>query len=112
MANGILALAFPNPGTDTIAYTVPAGMCASVAVNVCNTGIATNIRIAVRRASDTSFIEYDVPLGGASSGANSLYARAIVLDAGQQLIVRSSGAGTHFTVTGYEQPSSMIAVDM
>ena len=111
MAQGILAYASLSAAVDNTIYTAPAGVTATVAVSFCATGSATLIRLAILIGTDTTYIEYDTALGPAGSMGNSACYRAIVLDAGQKLKVRSSNAGCHVVVSGYEMPQGLAALD-
>lgn len=102
MATGRLGVADLSAATDTVVYTVPVSTFSVVTVSVCNRGAATaSIRIAVSATSTpatTEYLEYD-----ASVLAKGVLERTgIVIDAGKNLIVRSSAVNVNAVVMGIE----------
>jgi hypothetical protein len=111
MANGILAQNNLGSGVDTVIYTCPANATASVAVNFCATVSSALVRVSLVKGGVTTYIEYDYPLGPPATAENSVSFRAVVLDAGQVLKVRANTSGVHVTISGYEMPQSVAAID-
>lgn len=111
MANGVLAISNLVAATNTVVYTCPAGKTATVAVNMCATSASTLVRVALVKGVDTGYIEYDYPLGPAGSAENSMCFRAVVVDAGEQVMLRAKDAGVHAVLTGYEMPQNINAID-
>jgi hypothetical protein len=104
MASGILGRSLPAATTNTTVYTVPATKLASVTISATNQNSTdyTKIRIALSDTdtpNSSDYIEYDAPIppGGV------LERSAIVLAAGQKIVVRTTLATTSFVVFGIEE---------
>lgn len=104
MPSGLLARSFPAAATETTVYTVPAGKTSSVTISACNQNPTdyAKIRIALT-TSDTptsnSYIEYDAPI----NAFGVLERSAIVLAAGQKIVVRTTIGSVSFVVFGIEE---------
>lgn len=102
MATGRLGAADLAATTDTSVYTVPSSTFSVVNISVCNRGSSTiTVRIAVSTSGTPNaadYLEYD-----ASILAKGVLERTgIVLDAGKQVIVRSSALNVNAVVYGIE----------
>jgi hypothetical protein len=102
MATGRLGIADLSSGVDTIVYTVPSDTFTVATVSVANrTGSAITIRMAVAGAGTPAageFIEYDSTIP-----ANAVLERTgIVMDAGKNIVVRSSAASVSVVCWGIE----------
>jgi hypothetical protein len=103
MASGILGT--PSNlaiNTDTSIYTVPPDTFSVVTVSICNRSANTvSVRLAISTSSTpglADFLEY-----GTQILANGVLERSgIVLQAGRQVIVRSSAVDVNAIVTGIE----------
>ena len=104
MPSGILGRQLPNSSTLTTVYTVPVGKTASVTIAACNQNPTdySKVRIALSD-SDTpdsnNYIEYDAaihPFG-------VLERSAIVLAAGQRIVVSTTLNTVSFVVFGIEE---------
>ena len=102
MATGRLGAANLTAATDTSIYTVPADTFSVVTVSVCNRGAtATNIRLAVSTSASptvSEYLEFDTSL----SAKGVLERTGIVVDAGKQIVVRSSAIDVNAVVYGIE----------
>ena len=104
MASGILGRVMLTASTVATAYTVPAGKTASVTVALCNQSASdpSKIRIALSDSdtpSSNTYIEYDsnIPASGV------LERSAIVLAAGQKIVVRATTSYVSAVVFGIEE---------
>lgn len=102
MATGRLGVADLTADTLETLYTCPADTFAVTSVNICN---RSNTAIAVRLAVadldtpvDAEYIEYDVEL----LPKGVIERTGVVLNAGQKLVVRSSGANVSAVAFGIE----------
>jgi len=102
MATGRLGVANLAAATDTSIYTCPVDTFSVVTISVCNRSVsAANIRVAVSTSSTPSneeFLEFDTSL----SAKGVLERTGVVLDAGKQIVVRSSAIDVNVVVYGIE----------
>lgn len=107
MATGILGTpADLSSNVDTSIYTVPPSTFAVVTVSICNRSSGTvSVRLAVSTSGTpglADYLEY-----GTQILANGVLERSgIVLEAGRQVIVRSSAVDVNAIVTGIETATS------
>jgi hypothetical protein len=104
MASGILAKSDPTGATETTVYTAPSGKTTSCTISVCNrsTSDASKIRIGLTDLSvltANSYIEYEAAI----PPTGVLERSAIVLLAGQKIIVRPSTSDLSVVVFGVEE---------
>lgn len=108
MANGRLARAvISSANTNTLVYTVPAGVYSPVNICVVNSnGMPVTIRIAISTQSgnaplSSEYIEYGVQV----PGINGVLERtAVICSTGEKIIVWASTANAiTVRVTGYEE---------
>lgn len=103
MATGILGTqADLTAATLTSVYTVPADTFTVATVSICNRGATSaSVRIAVSSTgtpTNAEFIEYDSQIT-----ANGVLERTgLVLQAGKQIVIRSSAINVSATVMGIE----------
>lgn len=106
MATGILGQEALSATTDTIVYTVPAATFGIVTINVTNRNATSrNIRIALAASgtpSNEEYIEYDTEL----LGHGTLERGGVVVDAGKNIVVYSSGTDVTACVYGIETATS------
>lgn len=100
---GALAQSLPSATTLTAAYTVPADKVATVAVIICNRGLAATVRLshAINGAADTGaqYLLYDAALAAPAT----LETGKITLKAGDVIRVYASTATVAFNVNGIEE---------
>ena len=102
MATGRLGANDLAATTNTTVYTVPADTFAVITVAICNRNAASrNVRLAISDTgtpADADYLEYDVELLG-----NGILERSgIVLEAGSNVVVYSSGTTVNAVVYGIE----------
>ena len=103
MAAGKLGNAVLPTNTDTVLYTVPANVVATVNINICNKGAATaKVRLAIAANAApgaAEYLEYDTALP-----ANGVLERTgIVCSAGEKVVVRADTADVAVRVHGFEE---------
>lgn len=103
MAIGILGQSNPAANTNTVVYTVPASVSATVTLNVVNTGSsAATVSFAIAATGTpaaSEYIEYlaVLPVGGV------LERGGLVAQTGKNFVVNCSTAGCAVSVYGFEQ---------
>lgn len=102
MPTGRLGVADLSAATDTSVYTCPSSTFAVVTVSMCNRGATSGtFRIALASSgtpATTEYLEFDVTVNAKSV----LERTGIVMDAGKQIVVRSSVASVSAVVYGIE----------
>lgn len=103
MPSGKLGAANLAANTDTLLYTVPASIVATVSIRLCNRGAApVKLRVAVGSGvapADTDYLDYDAPVPANGILENT----GIVLSAGEKLWVRSDTATVSARAHGFEE---------
>jgi hypothetical protein len=102
MASGKLGSADLSAATDTLLYTVPASVTATVNIRIANRNSGSiKVRVAVGSGASpaaTDYLSYD-----ATVPANSMYEdTAVVLTTGEKVWVRSDTANVSARVHGIE----------
>ena len=103
MAAGKLGNAVLPTNTDTVLYTVPANVVATVNINICNKGSATaKVRLAIAANAApgaAEYLEYDTVIP-----ANGVLERTgIVCSAAEKVVVRADTADVAVRVHGFEE---------
>jgi len=102
MATGRLGAADLSAAAYTTLYTAPASTFSVVSVNLCNRGASSvTVRVAVAGSAtptNSEFIEYDAEL--LPNGV--LERTGVVMDAGKQIVVYSSGSSVSAVAMGIE----------
>lgn len=102
MASGTLGAAALAANTDTTIYTVPVAKTATVNVAIVNRGTeecTVNVGVTTTTLSDSSYLEYE-----ASVPAKGVLERsAIVIGAGEKVIVNTTGDSVTARVHGFEE---------
>ena len=103
-AHKVLGQSAPAATTDTTLYTVPAAPQAIVStLCICNRGVSTTYRVAVRPAGATLANEHYVIYDGVVEAQNSTFLTlGISLAATDVLTVRGSTADLSFSAFGVE----------
>ena len=100
----VLGQSAPSANTDTTLYTVPAatsGVCSTL--SVCNRGISTTYRVAIRPAgasiANQHYIVFDAAI---NSNDTALFTLGITLAATDVVTVRAGTADVTFNLFGSE----------
>lgn len=103
MASGRLGISAPAANTNTTIYTVPAGMVATLNISLTNRGTedaVVDIALATTATpASAEFIEFGVKI----PAKGVLERTAIVVGAGERVVVRSSTANCAVRVHGFEE---------
>ena len=103
MASGRLGTATLAANTDTVVYTVPAGMVATLNVSVVNRGdTLAAVNVAVSTSGAAAAADY-IESGAIVPGHGVLERSAVVVGAGERVIVRSTTANCSVRVHGFEE---------
>ena len=105
--SGILSRSLLTINTDTLVYTVPAGLIASLTISACNQAISGDAKINIAltplgASTANSYIEFNAILP--ASGV--LERSAIVLEAGNTIRALSTNSNTSIVVFGIEESAS------
>ena len=105
--SGILSRTILTQNSDTLVYTVPAGLIASLTISVCNQAASGDARInmaltTLGSMTANSYIEFNanIPPSGV------LERSAIVLEAGNTIRALSTNSNTSVVVFGIEESAS------
>ena len=105
--SGILSRTLLTFNTDTLVYTVPAGLIASLTVSVCNQADAGDARVNIAltplgASTANSYIEFNaiLPVAGVLERSD------IVLEDGNTIRVQSSNSNTSVVVFGIEESAT------
>lgn len=105
MPNGLLGKSALAANVDSVLYTVPANVVATLSLNLCNR-TTSDIRVRVwigTGTTDDSVIEYDamIPPNGV------LERTGLVASAGEKVTIRAvEKAGMSARVMGFEEPET------
>lgn len=103
MASGILGGSDLSAATDTTVYTCPVGKTASATISVVNRSTSDSIKVRIsltpNSAAANNYIEYEAAI----PPTGVLERSAIVLAAGDKVIVRSTAATCSAVVFGIEE---------
>jgi hypothetical protein len=103
MASGILGKVNPTANTNTTVYTVPVGKLTTANVSLCNRGDSTiKVRLAIAATGTpalTEYLEYDCTL----PPKGVLERSALVLEAGQNIVVYTDTATVSVVAFGMEE---------
>lgn len=93
--------ALPAGALTTVLAAVPAGQCATVEINVCNTtNTAAKVRLAITStpANPDAYLEYEMPVG-----RNPLVRTGQVVKAGEAVVVQADSTGCQVRVSGFQE---------
>lgn len=101
MVNGRLAASSPATDTDTILYTCPANIVASVTLSIARRSVDKDelVRVALMDSAiigdlvDEDYIEYDSGLTNVS----------LTISAGESIVVRANASTVSFVLHGFEE---------
>lgn len=103
MAVGRLGTARLAANTDTVVYTVPSGMQASISVNAVNMGASDAIlKIAISLSDTVSAGDY-IEMSTLEANGDIVERSAIILSAGERVIVNSTMGNIDIRVHGVEE---------
>lgn len=100
---GRLGTARLAANTDTVIYTVPAGLVASININAINMGsTSTTVTLAISTGSTPSAGDYYEMTALAPDG-DTIERAGIILSAGESVIARATTATVDVRVHGIEE---------
>lgn len=109
MAHGRFAAVELAASIDSLVWTVPNGVVATVNINVCNkTDVIVPVSVAVvdgplTSLSDEDWIIFECPL----AAKDVIEKFGVAVNEGQTIVARADIAGVNVAVNGYTQPANV-----